>query len=96
MSRKIPPDAFTFYFSLGPERSYRALAEKYECSERAIAKVAAKEDWQGRLNDLEAKARTHSDQQILESLEGMNLRHIKTARMLQKRGIEAMQSMKIK
>jgi hypothetical protein len=95
MSRKIPPDAFTYYFSLGEERSYKTLAKKYGCSERAVAKVASKEKWQNRLEDLEVKARAKSDQQILESLEQMNTRHIKTARMLQAKGIEALQGMQI-
>jgi len=95
VSRKIPPDAFTYYFSLGDERSYRALAKRYGCSERAVAKMASKEKWQDRLENLESKARAKSDQQILESLEQMNTRHIKTARMLQAKGIEALQGMKI-
>lgn len=96
MRRKIPPDAFSFYFSLGAERSYDAVAKKYDCSKRAVAKVASKEKWQGRLEDLEQKARAKSDQQILESLEQMNDRHIKTARMLQAKGIAALQALEIK
>lgn len=96
MTHKLPADAFAYYFSIGPERSYKAVADKYQCSERAVAKLAAKEDWQARIEEIEAKARARSDQQLLESLEEMNLRHIKTARMLQARGIEALQTMKIK
>lgn len=95
MSRKLPHDAFSYYFSLGPERSYREVAKRYKCSERAVAKLAGKEGWQKRLEDLESKARAKSDQQILESLEQMNTRHIKTARMLQAKGIEALQGMQI-
>ena len=94
--RKIPPDAFSYYFSLGDERSYKSVARKYKCSERAVAKVAKKEKWQPRLEELEAKARTKSDQQILETLEEMNTRHIRTARMLQAKGIAALQALEIK
>jgi hypothetical protein len=73
-----------------------ALSHKYKCSERAVAKVAKKERWQSRLDELEARARAKSDQQILESLEQMNDRHIRTARMLQAKGIAALQSLEIK
>ena len=34
--KKIPPDAFDFYFSLGPPRSYQAVADKYGVTKRAV------------------------------------------------------------
>jgi len=34
MSKKIPPEAFEYYVSLGPARSYEALAGKYTVSKR--------------------------------------------------------------
>jgi hypothetical protein len=38
--RKIPQDAFEFYFSLGPERSYEQVAGRYGVTKRAVTKLA--------------------------------------------------------
>jgi len=54
--RKIPHDAFDFYFSLGPERSYQRVASRYEVTKRAVTKLAARERWQERLERVEAEA----------------------------------------
>ncbi len=34
--RKIPPDAFDFYFGLGPGRSYQAVAGEYGVCSRVV------------------------------------------------------------
>ncbi len=47
--KKIPPDAFDFYFSPGPPRSYQAVADKYGVTKRAVTNLAGREDWQRRL-----------------------------------------------
>ena len=36
MHRKLPPDAFEFYFALGLARSYEAVAEKFGVSKRTV------------------------------------------------------------
>ena len=41
MNRKIPPDAFAYYFSLGPNRSYLAVAKHFGVSKQAVTKLAA-------------------------------------------------------
>ena len=51
--RKIPQDAFTFYVSLGPGRSYQKVAEKYGVTKRAVVNVGTREKWQA-----QAPART--------------------------------------
>ena len=53
MAKKIPTDAFDYYFSLGPSRSYQAVAEKYGASKRAVVGVAKRENWQKRLLEVE-------------------------------------------
>ena len=93
MNRKIPPDAFEFYFSLGAERSYEALAQKYGVTKRAVSKLAAKERWQERLRDLERKARERADERVLETLEDVSARHLKVLRFIQNKAIEALKSM---
>ncbi len=51
--RKIPDNAFDFYFGLGPSRSYQAVADEYGVTKRAVTKLATKERWQKRLEELE-------------------------------------------
>jgi hypothetical protein len=60
--RKIPPDAFDFYFSLGPGRSYQAVAEEYGVTKRAVTKVTANERWQDQIAALERTARESSNE----------------------------------
>lgn len=69
MNRKIPQDAFGFYFSLGVSRSYGAVAEKYGVSKRAVALLASREQWQPRIAELERKARQRTDELAVESRE---------------------------
>lgn len=93
MGRKIPPDAFDVYVNLGPSRNYEALAMKYGVTKRAITKAAKRERWQERALELERKAREGTDQKILESLESMNLRHLKSLKVIQGKALEALRSM---
>jgi transposase len=78
MNRKIPADAFGYYFSLGPGRSYQTVAAHYGVSKQAVTKLAQREDWQTRLETIERQARQKVDESAVESLEGMNQRHLKT------------------
>ena len=93
MNRKIPPDAFTFDASLGPKRSYQAVAEHFSVSKRAVTGVADREKWQERLMEIERKARDKADEKVLESLEQMNERHLKVLRFIQGKAIETLKSM---
>jgi len=91
MNRKIPPDAFMHYYSLGPQRSYGAVAEKYGVSTRAVALAAQREHWQTQILDLERKARDNAVAQAQESLEEINERHLKVLRYVLGQGLDAMQ-----
>jgi transposase len=95
MNRKIPPDAFSYYFSLGTGRSYQAVAEHYGVSKRAVSNMAEREGWQARLAELERKARDKADEKALETLEDMNSRHLKVLRFIQNKAIEALKAMSI-
>ncbi len=90
---KIPPDAFTFYFGLGSDRSYQAVADRYGVSKRSVTKLAVQENWQDRVATLGRKARENSDQRILETLEDMNERHLKTLRVIQGKALETLKAM---
>lgn len=92
MNRKIPPEAFLHYVNLGPARSYEAVAEQYGVSRRGVADFAKRERWQERLAELDERARERTDSAALESITTMNERHLKIAKFMQSKGLEALQS----
>ena len=89
---RLPPEAFDHYVGLGPERSYEAVAQFYGVSKRAVTKRASSEGWQKRLSGLEAQARQRSDEQIVETIEQMKVRHLKTLQVVQRKALEALKS----
>ena len=95
MSTRIPPDAFDFYFSLGSDRSYQSVADRYGVTKRAVTKVAAREGWQRRAADLESQVREATDKKTVETLEQMNSRHLKSLKIIQGKALEALRSMPI-
>ena len=95
MAKKIPHDAFDFYFSLGPKHSYQAVAEKYQVSKRAVTALAKREDWQRRLLDVEAKARERSDERIAETIDAQKAQHLRALKLMLGKGIEGLGRMAI-
>jgi hypothetical protein len=95
MSRKLPVDAFDFYFALGPGRSYQAVATRYGTTKRAVTNLAVRERWQERAAELEQKARESAAKKTMETLEEVNLRHLKVLRTLEAKAIEGMRNLSI-
>ena len=95
MKSKIPPDAFEFYVSLGPERTYESVANKYGVSKTAIANHAKREDWSQRLVQVEREARQRVEKRAIESIEAMNERHLKVAQVIQGKALEALRNQPI-
>ena len=94
MSARIPSTrAFEFYVGLGPDRSYQRVADEFGVSKRAVTKLAARERWQQRVAELERQAREGAEKKALESLEGMNLRHLKSLKVVQGKALEALRTM---
>jgi hypothetical protein len=93
--RRIPHDAFEFYFSLGPERSYEKVAARYGVTKRAVTKHAAHEDWQRRLEKVEAEARAKADQKKVEALDAAKELHMQALRLVLGKGIDALRNMRI-
>ena len=91
--RKLPFDAFEYYFALGHERSYEAVAEHFQVSKTAVANLAKREQWQDRVVERERKAREALDQKSIESVEQMNERHLKLCKVMQKKSFEALRAM---
>jgi hypothetical protein len=92
MAGKLRPDAFEFYFGLGPGRSYQAVARRYGVSKRSVTKHAQGEGWQGRLEEIERKARQANDRKAVESLEAINERHLRSLRVIQGKALEALRA----
>ncbi len=95
MSKRIPPDAFDFYFALGPERSYERVAEKYGVSKRSVTSRAKRDGWQRRILELEAKARETADKKIRESMEEHVERNLTALRFIKAKAIETLKRMPI-
>lgn len=92
---RIPHDAFMYYFSLGSDRSYQAVAKKYKVSKRTVCAAAKAEKWQEKVADLEQKAREATEQKAVETLEAMNIRHLKSIRVIQGKALEALKNMSL-
>ena len=95
MRRKIPPDAFSYYVSLGVSRSYQAVARHYSVAKASVTKVAMREGWQRRIQEIETRARTASDERAVETLEAVNGRHLKAMRVVQGKALEALRTMSL-
>ncbi len=93
MNRKLSTDAFAFYVSLGADRSYLAVADKYGVSKQAVVDTARKEKWQQRLGEIEDTVRQRTDQHLAEDLEAMNVRHLKILRAIQAKALETLKAM---
>ena len=93
--KKIPADAFDFYFSQGPSRSYQAVAGRYGVTKRAVTNLAKSENWQARLLKVEAEARAKADKKKVDVIEAMNERHLQAARLLQGKALQALREMSL-
>jgi len=93
MNRLLPADAFAYYVSLGPTRSYDAVALKFEVSKRTVTRTALREQWQGRLEATEKQVRERVDARAVETLEEMNTRHLTTMKLVQRKALDALRTM---
>ena len=93
MASKLPQDAFELYVSLGDDRSYQAVADHFGVTKRAVTNRAKRDNWQPRVAEIETKARRGAEQRLVETREDMNVRHIKSLRVVQARALEALRNM---
>lgn len=93
MNKIIPQEAFSFYWSLGPERSHHVVAEHLGVSKRAVSKLATRENWRERIMKIDQEANDRMDEKLTESLEEMNERHLKMIKIVQRKALEALKSM---
>ena len=95
MANRIPPESFDFYVRLGPTRSYAQVAAHYGVHKRSIVKFATRHGWARRLLEIESKARERSETSLVDAVEEMNQRHLKVAKLLQAKALQALQSIPI-
>ena len=96
MARKIPTDAFQVYLGLGTGRSYQAVANRFGVAKRSVTKLASREKWQQRLEEIEAKARQEAEQKAANSLANLTDRHLRTVRILGAKALQALKEMPIR
>lgn len=92
MNRKLGEEAFAFYASLGTARSYERVAKQFSVSKRGVVKCAQREDWATRIAEIDRKTRVRLEEQAIESLEEMSARHLKLARVIQGKALEALKN----
>jgi len=95
MRKKIPPEAFEYYFALGAGRSYRAVAEHFGVSKTAVANAADREGWQKQVERRDEKVRANAEEKSVETREEMCERHLKMLRLIQGKAIEALRQMPV-
>ena len=95
MNHKLPPDAFEFYVSLGPNSSYQVVAEHYGVSKRTVQNCADREEWTKRMAKIEHESRERADKRIGETMDDIRERHMKTLRAMNGRAIEGLKSFPI-
>jgi transposase len=95
MNRKLTADAFEYYFGLGPDRSYQAVAEKYGVSKKTVVAAAKREEWRNRIAERERQATKRVEERAVESLTAMKERHLKMIRAVQTKALESLRNMPI-
>ncbi len=95
MKKRIPPDAYAFYLSLGVSRSYSAVAEKYGVSKRAVAFCAEREGWQKKLAADEGKVREKAERAAAENIQTLRDQDLKVIRFGKGRCVETLKTLPI-
>jgi hypothetical protein len=87
---KLPSDAFSYYVSLGDERSYEKVGAHFGADKRSVTKKAGKEHWAEQLAEMEAAAKKKARDQMQVSLDEQVLRHGKMVRAMAGRAVQGM------
>jgi len=93
MTSRLPAEAFERYVAMGVDRSYHAVADHFGVTKVTVTRRAKQEHWQERIAELEAKAREKSEEKIVQLMEEMRDRQLKSAKMLQAKALEALRSL---
>lgn len=94
-TRRIPADAFAYYVSLGPGRSYQKVAEHYGVTKRAVTNLAKRERWQEQVEELEHAAHDSAKEKMRSEIEATYAQHLKALKLVFGKGVEALKGMAI-
>ncbi len=92
--KKLPPESFAYYVSLGIERSYEKVAERYNCSKVAVTNKATKEKWQEQIHELAEQARHRFEIDAQDEMNVVRARQLQAARALQGKALEMLRDLK--
>ncbi len=95
MTRRIPADAFDYYFVLGSDRSYQKVADHYGVTKRAVTKRATRDRWQERVVYIERRASEGAMRKAIETTEARKLRISKALRFLMSEGLQGLKKFPI-
>jgi hypothetical protein len=91
-TRKLPPDAYSYYLGMGVGRSYSKVAKYYGVHKGCVTERAVKEKWQEKIEAAEREAQAAAEKKAQDSIHEMNERHLKTAQFVQRKALEDMRS----
>lgn len=94
--RKLPAEAFSYYMSLGVDRSYALVAKKYGVTRRTVTRNAVREGWKASADEWTKKTRLTIETRSRESIASMTARHIDMAREIQAKALAELRRMPMK
>lgn len=95
MAERVPDSAFGIYVALGRDRSYQAVADRLGVAKRSIVRVANRENWQERVEEIDRAVRDQAEARTVETMSDLAERHVKVLHVLQARGLETLKSDRI-
>jgi hypothetical protein len=93
MAKRLPPEAFEIYYSLGPGRSYAAVAEHFHVSKRAVVDKATRERWQDRVAERDQRTQAAIASRTEETIAELKTRHAKILKAITGKAIEALKQL---
>jgi hypothetical protein len=85
--RRLPPEAFAYYVSLGVGRSYQAVADHFGVTKTAVVNLAVRENWAEKLIQVEKRVGDAAAKKAEESIEQMNDRHLRSLKAVQGKAV---------
>jgi hypothetical protein len=96
MRKRIPAEeAFQYYLSLGPSRSYEQVAQQFGASLRGVTKCAGKHKWSARMAKIDRDAQERTEKEFAESKAETRERHLKVLKAIEMQGLAALQKFPI-
>jgi hypothetical protein len=89
---KLPLDSFAYYASLGPDRSYAAVAAYFKVAKKTVVRRAKAEEWRAKIADIEREAQERTQKRLVLDLAEMNERHLKVLRVVLNKALETLRA----